>query len=77
MNLVTVSRLERGHSMPSVMTLLTICEVLGLPASRLFDIPLSSVSRNSLRKELLKRLRSAKDEDLYVAEEVLIRLLRK
>jgi transcriptional regulator with XRE-family HTH domain len=74
-NLVTVSRLERGHSLPGVMSLLRICEELSLPPARLFDLPLRSSRRGRVVADVAERLKAADDADFQAATALLDRVL--
>lgn len=74
-NLVTVSRLERGHSLPGVISLLRLCDALSLPPSRLFDLPLPSTDKSHLMADLSARLRAADEGDFQLAAALLDRLL--
>jgi len=74
-NLVTVSRLERGNSLPGVVTLLRICEAISLPPSKLFDLPLGKLTRKERLKEIKAKLSSTDDADLYILGDLINRLV--
>ncbi len=75
-NLVTISRLERGHTMPGVTTLLRICEAVDAAPSALLDLPTGANPRKAALARAQSLLRGAGDDDLRLAVDVLERLLR-
>ena len=72
----TISRLERGHSLPSVETMLRIAKALDTDLSRLFDLPLSANrKRRRLYLDQLQQLfEGRREEHMQMAVDVIARI---
>jgi len=66
-----LGELERGRGNPSLKSLQSLADALGLSMSKLFDIELEEKSDNALRAEVIKRLQTAKPEVLRVIHRAL------
>ena len=66
-----LGELERGRGNPSLKSLQSLADALGLSLGELFDIDQEARSDDALRAEIVKRLQTAKPEVLRVIHRAL------
>ena len=66
-----LGELERGRGNPSLKSLQSLADALGLSLDELFDMDQEAKSDDALRAEIIKRLHTAKPEILRVVHRAL------